>query len=82
VILIASNYGGVRHPGWYHNLLAHPQCELHIRPLGGQFAAREAEGADHDRLFELAVAFYPGYAKYAERIDGIRTIRILRLSSR
>jgi len=30
VILTASNYGGARHPGWYHNLLAHPECELHL----------------------------------------------------
>src|SRR5271166_1417956 len=28
VILAASNFGGGRHPGWYHNLLANPVCEL------------------------------------------------------
>jgi deazaflavin-dependent oxidoreductase (nitroreductase family) len=55
VILIASNYGGERHPAWYHNLLAHPQCELHIGPLGGPFVAREVDGADRDRLYALAV---------------------------
>ncbi|MGA7134553.1 MAG: nitroreductase/quinone reductase family protein [Mycobacterium sp.] len=82
VILIASNYGGVRHPGWYHNLVTDPQCELHIGPRGGRFVARETESADHDRLFDLAVDFYPGYAKYAERVNGIRAIRILRLSPR
>ena len=39
VIVIASNYGGQRHPGWYHNLVAHPECELHIGPRGGPFTA-------------------------------------------
>ena len=27
-ILIASNYGGPKHPQWYYNLKAHPECEL------------------------------------------------------
>ena len=63
VILIASNYGVCGTPGGTDNLLTQPQCELHIGPRGGQFVARETEGADHDRLFELAVDFYPGYAR-------------------
>jgi deazaflavin-dependent oxidoreductase (nitroreductase family) len=82
VILIASNYGGARHPGWCYNLLAHPECELHIGQRGGSFVARETEGADRDRLFALAVDLYPGYGKYAERTDGVRTIRVLRLTPR
>ena len=32
VVLIASNYGSSRYPGWYHNLRAHPECELRIGP--------------------------------------------------
>jgi hypothetical protein len=31
VILIASNYGGARHPAWFHNLVANPECELQHR---------------------------------------------------
>jgi F420H(2)-dependent quinone reductase len=33
VVLIASNYGREHHPSWYHDLLAHPECELHIGRL-------------------------------------------------
>lgn len=80
VILIASNYGGTRHPAWYHNLLADPECELHVGERGGRFVAREATGPDRDRLFDLAVNYYPGYGKYAQRTDGTRTIRVLRLT--
>jgi deazaflavin-dependent oxidoreductase (nitroreductase family) len=80
VILIASSYGRERHPGWYHNLLANPECELHIGPRGGRFVARQAEGADRDRLFGLAVDHYLGYANYAKRTDGTRTIPVLRLT--
>jgi deazaflavin-dependent oxidoreductase (nitroreductase family) len=80
VILMASNYGGARHPSWYHNLLAHPDCELHIGQRGGSFVARAAEGAERDRLYALAVDLYQGYARYAQQTDGIRTIGVLRLT--
>jgi deazaflavin-dependent oxidoreductase (nitroreductase family) len=80
VILTASNYGGTRHPGWYHNLVAHPECELRIGRRGGSFLAHEIEGAERDRLFALAGDLYLGYANYAQRVEGIRTIRALRLT--
>jgi deazaflavin-dependent oxidoreductase (nitroreductase family) len=80
VILIASNYGGERHPGWYHNLLAHPECELHIGPRGGRFVARQADPEDRDRLFALATRVVRNYAKYAQTTDGIRTIPVMRLT--
>jgi deazaflavin-dependent oxidoreductase (nitroreductase family) len=76
--LIASNYGGARHPSWYHNLLVHPEGELHHGLRGGRFTAREAEGDERDRLFALATELYLGYPKYAERTN--RTIRMLRLA--
>jgi len=28
VILLGSNYGGTKHPQWYYNLKAHPECEF------------------------------------------------------
>lgn len=80
VILIASNYGGARHPGWYYNLVAHPECELRIGLRGGRFVAQETQGVERDRLFALAADLYSGYGKYAQRTDGIRTIRVLRLT--
>lgn len=80
VVVIASNYGGARHPAWYHNLVAHPECELRIGEHGGRFVAREATGADRDRLYALAIDLYPGYANYATQTDGVRTIRVLRLA--
>jgi deazaflavin-dependent oxidoreductase (nitroreductase family) len=81
VILAATNGGRERHPAWYHNLLAHPECELHIGSRGGRFVAREAEGADRDRLYALAVdRFMKGWAVYEQRTSGIRTIPFMRLT--
>jgi deazaflavin-dependent oxidoreductase (nitroreductase family) len=79
VILIASNYGGPRHPAWYHNLLAHPQCELHLGTCGGRFIAEEARGSDRDRLYALATdRLNQAFALYGER-SGARTIPVMRL---
>lgn len=80
VVLIASNYGGERHPGWYYNLLAHPDCELHIGPRGGRFVAREVDSDDRDRLYGLATKLVRNYAKYAQTTDGVRTIPVMRLT--
>ncbi len=79
VILIASNYGGARHPAWYHNLLAHPQCELHLGTCGGRFIAEEARGSDRDPLYALATdRLNQAFALYGER-SGARTIPVMRL---
>lgn len=80
VILIASNYGGERHPAWYHNLVAHPECELHIGPRGGSFVARETTGSDRDRLYALAVdRLSKVFALHLQR-SGERTIPVMRLT--
>jgi deazaflavin-dependent oxidoreductase (nitroreductase family) len=83
VILIASNYGQAHHPSWSYNLLKNPQCQLFPdgdTGRGGHFVARRTEGADHDRLFELAAGYAANFASYAVKTDGVRTINVFRLS--
>ena len=80
VVLVASNYGQGKHPSWYYNLLKHAECDLSARGSGGRFVARPTEGADHDKLFALAEAFYSGYTTYAAKTSGVRTIQVLRLT--
>lgn len=81
VILIASNYGGPRHPARYHNLRAHPECQLHIGPRGGSFLAKEAVGADRDRLYDLAVdRLNRVFALHDKRSGEARTIPVMRLT--
>ncbi|SDD34272.1 deazaflavin-dependent oxidoreductase, nitroreductase family [Rhodococcus tukisamuensis] len=77
-ILIASNYGGARHPHWYHNLIAHPECQLG----GERFVATAITGADeHERLYALAERVYAGYHDYRVKTAPIgRQIPVFRLS--
>lgn len=80
VILIASNYGQVKHPSWYYNLLKNPRCELFADGRGGSFVARPTEGADHDRLFALVERYSSTFTSYAANTNGIRSIPVLRLT--
>jgi deazaflavin-dependent oxidoreductase (nitroreductase family) len=81
VVLIASNYGGKTHPAWYHNLRAQPECQLHIGPRGGSFLAKEAVGADRDRLYELAAdRLSHVFTLHDKRSGEARTIPVMRLT--
>lgn len=80
VILIASSFGRPRYPSWYHNIKANPEVTLEAMGRSGRFTARETDGDDRDRLYELAKSLYSGYGDYEERTAGIRHVPVLRLS--
>jgi deazaflavin-dependent oxidoreductase (nitroreductase family) len=65
--LIASNWGGTNHPGWYHNLRANPEGLLLMAGSRSKRIAREADDQERTRLWSRATAVYPGYDVYAAR---------------
>jgi deazaflavin-dependent oxidoreductase (nitroreductase family) len=71
VVLLASKGGDPRHPAWYWNLRRNPRVRF-LGPAGltGDYLAREAEGAERDRLWAEAVDYYAGFSTYAGRADG------------
>jgi deazaflavin-dependent oxidoreductase (nitroreductase family) len=80
VILIASSYGKAKFPAWYYNIKANRDVRLEAMGRVGSYVAREAEGEDRDRLFELAKLLYSGYNDYERRTSGIRRIPVMRLA--
>ena len=77
-LAVIASYGGhPRHPDWYRNLLAEPRAEVQVAGERFPVIARTADSAEHDRLWALAVAEYPGYAGYQEKTD--RTIPVVLL---
>lgn len=80
VVLVASNFGRDRHPGWYYNLRANPQAQVNI--YGHTFTcwAREATGIEYLELWERAVRYYPGFAAYARRAKRTVPIVVLDIS--
>jgi len=81
VILIASNYGGTKHPAWYHNLKAQPGAHLERGGRSGDYRAEEVtDEAERERLFELGHRVYAGFAVYRVRTARFgRRIPIMRL---
>lgn len=82
VILIASSYGREKHPGWYYNLMAHPECELRVGHRRARYRAQQvSDEAERRRLYEKAYDLYDGWRDYRRRTDAVgRTIPVLRLT--
>jgi deazaflavin-dependent oxidoreductase (nitroreductase family) len=79
-ILIASNYGGPKHPQWYYNLKAHPECEF---GSDGFVAAEVIDPNEYARLFALAEHVYAGYGDYRAKTASVgRQIPVFRLKPR
>ncbi|RNL77537.1 nitroreductase family deazaflavin-dependent oxidoreductase [Nocardioides marmorisolisilvae] len=69
VVLIASKGGAPEDPTWLLNIRANPEVGLHVGPHGGAYTAREAVGAERERLWGLANALYSGYDGYQARTE-------------
>lgn len=67
IVLIASNWGRDRHPGWYHNLRAHPEATLTRNGRSRPYRAREATEAERNAYWQKAERLYAGYAAYRRR---------------
>jgi deazaflavin-dependent oxidoreductase (nitroreductase family) len=67
IALIASNFGRQHNPAWYHNLKVHPACTVQWNGKAGQFIARETDGEEYEKYWQLGVSNYGGYEKYKER---------------
>jgi deazaflavin-dependent oxidoreductase (nitroreductase family) len=80
VVLIASSFGRPRYPAWYHNIKANPDVTLQAKGASARFHAREVDGEERARLYDLAKRVSAGYANYEERTAGIRHVPVLRLT--
>lgn len=76
IILIASNYGGTKHPAWFHNVSANPEVTLWAGGYEGRFTGRETSGEERERLWGLAQQLTRGYSRYQDTTQG-REIPVL-----
>lgn len=65
--LIASNFGGAKHPAWYHNLSAHPDATVSIGGDTWHAIARPATPDEREEIWAKGVEIYPGWLKYETR---------------
>jgi len=77
-VLVASRAGADKNPAWYHNLKAHPRCTLLTANRGEvPCIAHEAEGAERDRAWLAANAYYSGFTVYQGRTERRIPVMIL-----
>jgi len=76
-VIVASRLGDPRHPGWFHNVVAHPDIRFGGEPYRAEVVTDEAE---RERLWALADRVFWPYANYRERAARAgRTIPVIRL---
>lgn len=78
-LVVASFGGAAQHPGWYHNIAAHPdQIFAEVRGVTRRVEAEQLAGAAHDAAWARITARAPSFLGYLEKTD--RHIPVLRLT--
>jgi len=65
--IVASKGGAPDHPGWYKNLLVHPEAEIQVGTKKLRVRARTVTGPERAGLWETALKFWPPYADYQKK---------------
>ncbi len=66
-VLVASQGGKPRHPGWFHNLAADPEVTIQVMADEIPARARVAEGEERARLWGMMAGIWPAYDAYQAR---------------
>ncbi|MGH3758265.1 nitroreductase family deazaflavin-dependent oxidoreductase [Actinophytocola sp.] len=67
--IVASLGGAPKNPVWYYNVQANPHVELQDGPVKQDMIARELNGDEKAKWWDVAVDAYPDYADYQRKTD-------------
>jgi deazaflavin-dependent oxidoreductase (nitroreductase family) len=77
--VVASANGAARHPGWYHNVAAHPdQVWAEVSGTSRRVEVEQVEGEARDRAWATVTESVPNSKAYETKTD--RELPILRLT--
>ena len=68
IYVFAGNRGGPTNPGWYYNLVAHPDVTVELGTETFEAKAIVVEGAERDRLGSLQAQKIPALAELRTKI--------------
>jgi deazaflavin-dependent oxidoreductase (nitroreductase family) len=68
IYVFAGNRGAPTNPGWYHNLVAHPDVTVEIGTEKFEARAIVVDGAEGDRLGLIQLQKLPGLAEVKAKI--------------
>ena len=80
IYVFASKGGAPVNPDWYYNLTAAGACTVEVGTSTLPVTVRELHGEEYDRIYAEQARRYPGFAEYAEKTAGVRTIPVLELT--
>jgi deazaflavin-dependent oxidoreductase (nitroreductase family) len=66
-VVVASKGGAPDHPGWYKNLLAHPDAKVQVRGDLIAVTARTGTAEDKRRVWPVMTAQWPDYDEYQRK---------------
>ncbi len=67
--VMASNFGGPKHPAWSYNLLANPDAHVQIGDEDHRVRARLATNEEKGRLWPRLLELYPAWKQYRTWTD-------------
>lgn len=70
VAIIGTSFGSTKHPAWYYNLKAEPQCTVQINGRRWQATAQDATPDERDEIWTQAARNYSGYDAYKNWTEG------------
>jgi F420H(2)-dependent quinone reductase len=79
-VIVASNGGADKHPGWWLNLRKTPEATIQLGREVVPVTATRVSGPERERLLGLMLAVYKGYATYETKTT--RKIPVIRLAPR
>jgi deazaflavin-dependent oxidoreductase (nitroreductase family) len=78
--VFASKGGAPTNPDWYYNLVTAGEGTVEVGTGTYPVTVRELAGDERDRIYDEQASRYPGFAEYAEKTAGVRTIPVLELT--
>ena len=67
LFVFASDSGEPGHPGWYYNLLAHPEATIELGMETFDVRAIVLQGEERDTFFAKQAAIFPQFIEYQKK---------------
>lgn len=77
MVLIDTNGGNERLPGWSHNLKAKPEAEVQVGRRTMEVTARVAQGAEREELWRACNEQYGGFDEYVKWLERTPSVWVL-----
>jgi deazaflavin-dependent oxidoreductase (nitroreductase family) len=79
IYIFATKGGAPENPEWYLNLTQAGSGSVEVGDETYAVTVAEVTGEERDRIYDEQARRYPGFAEYAVKTEGIRTIPVLAL---